>query len=315
MPLITKKIITSNYSGRGGVKIIQYTPHTCVCNTDSLYSYFNNPNTKASTHFFVNCKGAIEQYVEESNMAWANSNLQANRQSITCEHCDGGDANNSVRTPELYESAAQLMAYICKKYNIPLKLLTQAEALANVPGITLHKYYANKSCPGALNVQKIIDRALIINNPTPMVSDQRLVHDYNNLLGHVLSPTQQANEIAAYHNPAIYNNDYGKAIVGFGNNAECLAYNVNDLQTQITALTNANNELKTKIIELSKTIDDQAKVIADQMDTIKELERSNDMKQNQINNLQAQLTECQAGQAGGTVINILGFKIIIIRKK
>lgn len=165
---INQKLISNNYSsGRSGKKIIQITPHTAVSGAVSLYNWFNNPNAQASTHAYVNSSGTIEQYVKDEDTAWANSNWNANCQSLTFETWDNNNPNDPVRTDALYESSAQLVAYWAKKYNIPLVLLTKEQALANQPGITLHKYYANKSCPAGLDVNRIIQRAIIINN-SPM---------------------------------------------------------------------------------------------------------------------------------------------------
>lgn len=162
---IVPKFISRNYTkGRGGITPNQITPHTAVAKVDSLYAWFNNPNTRSSTHFYVNGKGVIEQYVSENDTAWSNANWNSNLHSITYETWDNAQPWDATRTNEMYEGAAQLTAYLAKKWNIPLILLSKSDAIANKPGITLHKYYASTSCPAALDVNRIINRAKEINN-------------------------------------------------------------------------------------------------------------------------------------------------------
>lgn len=178
---IQQRLISHNYSkGRAGKNIIQITPHTAVSNAESLYHYFNNPDTKASTHYYVNKAGVIERYVLEENTAHSNANLNANRQSITFETWDGGNPADSKRTKELYESSAELVALLSNKYGIPLVLLTKEQALNNKPGITLHKYYAARSCPGGLDIQKIINRAKeLLKYPATVTTKARAVALYS----------------------------------------------------------------------------------------------------------------------------------------
>jgi N-acetylmuramoyl-L-alanine amidase CwlA len=175
---INQRLISVNFTrGRNGVKPNQITPHTAVAKASSLFGWYNTPTTKSSAHFYVNAQGIIEQYVRESDTAWANSNGDSNRRSLTYETWDNIQPNDSVRTNELYESSAQLTAYLSKKYNIPLLLLTKAESLAGKSGITLHKYFANKSCPAGLDVNRIISRAkqiLNINNNEMITLDQEI---------------------------------------------------------------------------------------------------------------------------------------------
>lgn len=128
-----------------------------------LYAWFNNPNVKASAHYGVLLSGVVEQYVKEGDMAWhAGTNAENglpnnNWETIGIEHQDNGNEWDSIRTPELYEAAAQLLADICKRYNIPCRLLSREEKWGS--GIALHNYYANKTCSAGLDVNRIILRA------------------------------------------------------------------------------------------------------------------------------------------------------------
>jgi len=190
MNIISKFISVNFTNGRQGHAVKQITPHTAVSGARSLFGWFNNSKAQASTHFYVNNLGEIEQYVGEENTSWANSNWGRNIESVTFETWDNGNPNDSVRTNELYESSAQLVAYLSKKYDIPLVLLSKDQSLAGQKGITLHRYFANKSCPAELDVQRIINRAKeilsITGQPMPTFNFELYLKD-NNLFMRVLS--------------------------------------------------------------------------------------------------------------------------------
>ncbi len=98
----------------------QITPHTAVSNASSLYDFFQSGTRGSSASCYVNKDGIIEQYVADGDTPWTNANFPSNQRSLTFETWDGGNANDPVRTDAMYESAAQLIAYWSKKYNIPI---------------------------------------------------------------------------------------------------------------------------------------------------------------------------------------------------
>lgn len=158
---ITRKIIQNNYStGRGKYKIVKIILHTYGGPGKSLYNWFNKLSTQASAHYAIFKDGGIEQYVEEKNTAWhAGTTVYPyiNAQSIGIEHQDDANPNDSIRTNELYESSAQLVADICRRYNL----------LCNSDTIQPHRLYnPRKSCPGGLDIERVIRRANEILNPT-----------------------------------------------------------------------------------------------------------------------------------------------------
>lgn len=182
---IQKRLISNNYTnGRFGYSIKRIVLHTYGGGGRSLFNWFNAPTTQASAHYAVFKDGNGEQYVEDHNMAWhagtvAGGGLPNNNwESIGIEHQDDGNPGDSVRTNELYEASAQLVAELCRRHGIPCRLLNEGQKWSS--GISLHNYYANKSCPGALNAQRIVNRANEILNPPqpPQVDDfYRVIKD------------------------------------------------------------------------------------------------------------------------------------------
>jgi N-acetylmuramoyl-L-alanine amidase CwlA len=173
---IQKLLIQNNYTnGRFGYSIKRIVLHTYGGGGRSLFNWFNAPTTQASAHYAIFKDGNGEQYVEDGNMAWhagtvAGGGLPNNNwESIGIEHQDDGNPGDSVRTNELYEASAQLVADLCRRHGVPCRLLSEGQKWSS--GIALHNYYANKSCPGGLNAQRIVNRANEILNPAPPLDD------------------------------------------------------------------------------------------------------------------------------------------------
>jgi len=171
---VSERLIQNNYTkGRFGYRIRRIVLHTYGGAGTSLYNWFNNPTTGASAHYAVMFDGSIERYVRDEDMAWhagtvAGNGLPNNNwESIGIEHQDNGNWQDGIRSNELYEASAQLVAHLCKKYGIPCRLLSRDEKWGD--GIALHNYYANKGCPGGLDAQRIVNRAnQILNPPKPV---------------------------------------------------------------------------------------------------------------------------------------------------
>lgn len=146
---IKKSLIKNNFSyGRGGQKISKIVMHTYGGYGTDLTGWFNQPSTQASAHYSVFKNGQIIQYVEDFNTAWHSGNGYMNLQSIGIEHQDDGDYNNpSTYTDTQYKASAELVKYLCDKYNINI----------NRSNILKHNEVIQKECPGKLDVDLIIN--------------------------------------------------------------------------------------------------------------------------------------------------------------
>lgn len=167
---IIEKLISVNFTGRGGKPITRITLHTQVSGARDLFSWFNRSSTQASSNYSVNNFGEVYRYVSEDKASWANSNLDSNSRSISIETWDNGNPNDYVRTGELYLGCAELVADLCKRYSIPCQLVSQSDAKNwAVKGIDLHRYFnPNKTCPAGLDSARIIREANLILNENTM---------------------------------------------------------------------------------------------------------------------------------------------------
>lgn len=123
--------------------------HTMEGTFNGTVSWFQNPKSKSSAHYLVGLKGQVSQMVKESDTAYHATNYPYNLSSIGIE-CEDGGKPVSVRTDALYESVAQLVADIAKRYGI---VINRSNVLKH------NEVFKGKSCPGNLDVERIVRRA------------------------------------------------------------------------------------------------------------------------------------------------------------
>lgn len=88
------------------------------------------------------------------------------------------DGNKKKPTQVCHDTSAQLVADLCRKYNIP----------CDADHIKRHKQYMSTECPGTLDVEYIISKANSIINGTPMEPfNYELYVNNNDLYMRVLS--------------------------------------------------------------------------------------------------------------------------------
>lgn len=166
--------------------------HTMGGTFQGTTAWFQNPSAKASAHYLVGFKGQTLQMVKESDVAYHATNYTMNLDSIGIEHEDMRDPS-IVRPSELYEASSQLVADICRRYKIT----------CNRSNILLHReIYSAKSCPGTLDVDRIIRRAneMLGNATLPLIDLVVISETGANVRS---SPSVNAQKITAYPYGAI----------------------------------------------------------------------------------------------------------------
>ena len=121
------------------------------CTAESLGNHFANPSLGASSNYGVDRDGRIGLYVEEKDRSYCTSNAANDHRAITIEVASDTSHPYAV-TNAAYEALIKLVADICKRNNIK-KLVWSTNKFDRVNHIngcnmTVHRDYANKSCPG-----------------------------------------------------------------------------------------------------------------------------------------------------------------------
>jgi N-acetyl-anhydromuramyl-L-alanine amidase AmpD len=149
MNIVSKPV--RNYSpGRAGYRVEAIVVHIAEGYLDGAYSWFDNPASQASSHYMVGKGGQIWRFVNETDMAWhaggvafpswvlLKPNVNPNLYTIGIEH-EG--FSGEPWTDAMYQSCAELIADICRRYGIPVDRnhiighnLINSNGRANCPG-------------------------------------------------------------------------------------------------------------------------------------------------------------------------------------
>lgn len=145
-----------NNSGKRTHKIDRISPHCVVgqCSIETLGAIFASPSRGASCQYGIGADGRIGQYVSEENRSWCTSSNANDQRAVTIE-CASDTYSPYKMNTKVYDALVKLCVDICKR-NGKTKLLwlgNKAKALNYAPKsnemvITVHRWFANKSCPG-----------------------------------------------------------------------------------------------------------------------------------------------------------------------
>lgn len=166
--LVNHKHLSPNHSGTRNHVIDTITIHCVVgqCSAETLGNIFADANRQASSNYGVGYDGRIGLYVEEKNRSWCSSSSVNDNRAITIEVAS--DTYDPYKVNDkAYNALIKLVADICKRNGIKkLKWSTNKnERMNHLNGcnMTVHRDYANKSCPGDYLYGKMGDIASKVN--------------------------------------------------------------------------------------------------------------------------------------------------------
>ena len=154
--LVAYTKLSPNNSGQRTHSIDRISPHCVVgqCTAEGLGSWFAKSSTQASSNYGIDRDGRVGMYVEEKNRSWCTSSNANDQRAVTIE-CASGTSEPYEMNDAVYATLVKLCTDICKR-NGKKKLLWFADkdkTLNYSPAsdemvITVHRWFANKSCPG-----------------------------------------------------------------------------------------------------------------------------------------------------------------------
>lgn len=166
-PLVSYTKISPNRTvGRNHV-IDTITIHCVVgqCTVQSLGEVFAPATRKGSSNYGVGKDGKIGMYVEEKDRSWCSSSSVNDNRAITIEVASDTTHPYAV-TDKAYNALIELCADICKRNNIK-ELKWQANksliGQVNKQNMTVHRWFANKACPGDYLYNRHYDIAEKVN--------------------------------------------------------------------------------------------------------------------------------------------------------
>lgn len=116
----------------------------------ALGEVFSDKSRKASCQYGIGSDGRIGMYCEEKDRSWCTSSSANDNRAITIE-CASDTKHPYAINDKVYTSLINLCADICKRNNIKeLKWRGDKSLKGQVDkqNITVHRWFANKACPG-----------------------------------------------------------------------------------------------------------------------------------------------------------------------
>lgn len=152
-PLAKVTLLSPNHSGQRNHEIDTITIHCVVgqCSAKRIGEIFLPESRQASSNYGIGYDGEIGLYVEEKNRSWCSSSSSNDHRAITIEVASDTKEPYAV-TDKAYAALIDLVTDICKRNNIKeLKWKGDKSLIGQVnkQNMTVHRWFANKSCPGA----------------------------------------------------------------------------------------------------------------------------------------------------------------------
>ena len=152
-PLVSYTKISPNKSSPRNHKIDTVTIHCVVgqCSVETLGNVFVPTSRQASSNYGIGYDGRIGMYVEEKDRSWCSSNAANDNRAITIEVASDTKEPYAVNA-KAYAALIDLLVDICKRNGIKELVWSTNKAdrvnHKNGCNMTVHRDYANKSCPG-----------------------------------------------------------------------------------------------------------------------------------------------------------------------
>ena len=159
--------LSPNHSGQRTHSIDRISPHCVVgqVTAEGLGGLFAKASYKASSNYGIDKDGRVGLYVEEKNRSWCTSSNANDQRAVTIE-CASDTYSPYRMNDAVYQTLIKLCADICRR-NGKKKLIwfgDKNKTLNYSPKsdemvITVHRWFANKSCPGEWLYSRLGDLA------------------------------------------------------------------------------------------------------------------------------------------------------------
>ena len=166
--LVSYTKLSPNHSGLRTHSIDRITPHCVVgqCSVETLGNIFLPTSRQASCNYGIGVDGRVGMYVEEKNRSWCSSSSANDQRAVTIE-CASDTTEPYAFKDVVYQKLITLCVDICKR-NGKKKLLwlgDKDKTLSYEPKsdemvLTVHRWFANKSCPGSWMYARMGDLAV-----------------------------------------------------------------------------------------------------------------------------------------------------------
>lgn len=154
--LLDCTVKSPNHSGKRTHGIDRITPHCVVgqLSAESIGGCFTKQSVQASCNYGIGTDGRVCLVVDEANRSWCSSSNANDQRAITIE-CASDKTEPYTMNSAVYNKLVKLCVDICKRNGLKkvLWISDKDKSLAYTPKsgecvLTVHRWFANKSCPG-----------------------------------------------------------------------------------------------------------------------------------------------------------------------
>ena len=154
--LVSYTGLSPNHSGRRICSISRITPHAVVgqLSVERICDCFTGKNRQASCNYCIGADGRVGLCVDEANRSWCSSSRDNDQRAVTIE-CASDLTEPYAMKPEVYSALVDLCVDICrrngKKRLVWIAARDEALKYEVREGeilLTVHRWFARKSCPG-----------------------------------------------------------------------------------------------------------------------------------------------------------------------
>lgn len=166
-PLVSYIKISPNKTVPRNHTIDTITIHCVVgqLSVEQIGNVFAPSSVKASSNYGIGFNGRIGMYVEEKDRSWCSSNRDNDHRAITIE-CACDLKHPYAINDAVYNSLINLCVDICKRNGIKeLKWKADKSLIGKVEeqNMTVHRWFANKACPGDYIYNRLGEIAFKVN--------------------------------------------------------------------------------------------------------------------------------------------------------
>ena len=209
-PLVSYTKLSPNHSGQRTHSIDRITPHCVVgqVSVESLGNIFANKSRQASCQYGIGADGRVGNYCEEKNRSWCSSSEANDQRAVTIECASDATAPYAFKNV-VYNKLIDLCVDICKRNgkNVLIWFGDRNKTLNYKPKpnemiLTVHRWFANKSCPGdwmyarmgdlAKKVSARLSNSSGITSKTSTSTTKGQGHHVFNEKGHAAYPVKTA---------------------------------------------------------------------------------------------------------------------------
>lgn len=210
--LVSYTQLSPNNSGHRTHVIDRITPHCVVgqLTAKSICNCFASRKVEASCNYGIGSDGEIALIVDEGNRSWCSSSRENDQRSVTIECASDTTSPYAFKTI-VYDKLVELCTDICRR-NGKNKLIWFGDKnkslnynpAGNEMVLTVHRWFANKACPGDWMYQRMGNLANEVSNRLDPVKPAKPVDNVEKGVCNKMETFYKTyNDVPEYYQPTI----------------------------------------------------------------------------------------------------------------